>query len=277
MMSRPVWFKEDIMKKILIPTFLFAFIYGCGPAAEMPTFPSADSYLPLDGSNIWGLYEANLEPLNGQVAGPVHGKVSIDRRFDKIVAKVNFKDGPAGMSYHQRIHTNPRCPEPADDKDGDGLINREEALSVVGPALIPLDNDLNSQTAGSGYMPVSNYAGDYFYERSARFSFLFEDLRKEDENPGDDLEKLGFGRGFDFTGKAVLILSSRDDTPIACGILNWINEFPESPTTEVNTPPASAPAPAPAPSTDEASSSTRRWRTWESWRNAWSEWRNEGA
>jgi hypothetical protein len=96
---------------------------ACGKAAQMPEFYS--SYLPPDGSNINGVYMAELAPLNKQVSS-VQGSATVHRKGDRITAMVKVVQASPHAWHPQKIYLGSRCPTMQDDTNGDGFIDAKE-------------------------------------------------------------------------------------------------------------------------------------------------------
>lgn len=208
--------------------------------------------LPVNGSNIEGLYMAEFMTLNSQVNGTVSGSATLQRRDDKFHAYVKVKGGAPHTWHQQNVHEG-SCPGPADDMNGDGLIDVEEANIALGQILVPLDSNLSSQSAGQNNYPIGDSQGTYYYDRETSFDSLFADLKTEDTNPDDNMTKLSPDDGLDFEGKVVVIhgapaTATIPDTvvttdgkpahqtlPIACGTLKQVTSIPDSTDTEIPT------------------------------------------
>ncbi len=227
----------------LLPALLLLFLCSsCGKAKDQKF--KEEEVLRIDGSNIQGVYEAPLIPINLNTTLGVIGATGVHRSYDSFKAFVKLYIGDQGVIHKQTLHLGSRCPTIQDDVNGDGYIDLREAHFIVGNILIPLDGDLETQWGGNGSYPQGNgIAGGYFYERTASFSRMFEDLRDIDQNTLDDLEKIPYDQGVSLHQKVILILGvsnsmrlpdSIDDLgmnrenslPIACGVLHRTDKFP---------------------------------------------------
>lgn len=200
--------------------------------------------MPLDGSNINGLYMATLTTLNPDINGTVPGTAVVIREGDKFQAYVKASAGPGGIWHQQNIHLGSRCPNQGDDLNADGVIDIEEGQNAWGNVIIPLDGDLSSQDAGKNRYPVGDEVGNYFYERFTNFDIFYKDLKGIDRNPADHISKLAPSEGFQIEGKVIVILGAGKDAnlpatvasrspykvnqtfPIACGIFQKITQIP---------------------------------------------------
>lgn len=253
---------------------------SCGKSptnrAGVPVFePKA---LPLDGSNVEGLYMAKFITLNPQVNGTLPGSATLQREGDKFFAYVRLFGGAPEGWHQQNVYEGTRCPTLNDDRNGDGYIDVVEGNAVWGKILIPLDSNLSSQKAGRNIYPMADASGSYFYERETSFKKLYRDLKSDDKDMNDDYVKLAPESGIDFTGKVVVVfgtassviypatVASNDNRPvhqtlpIACGVFSQLTSIPGEPlpsevpgpsappTGEIGeVPPETEPVPTPVP------------------------------
>lgn len=230
--------------KYLPFALLFAVAFSCGKK-DTSHDPEEEEVLRFDGSNIKGVYQAQLKALNVNSTLVTVGAAGLHRESDIFKAFVKLYIGDKGVIHKQSIHTGTRCPTLEDDVNSDGYIDEREAQFVVGNIIVPLDGDLDSQAGGNNAYPVGNgLAGGYFYERSASFSRMFADLHDLDSDTLDEIDKIPYGRGFSFNKKVILIHGAGSQIripdsvntvgnstrarslPIACGILTRSKNFP---------------------------------------------------
>lgn len=199
---------------------------------------------PLDGSNIVGRYQAKFITLNPHVNGTIPGSANFFRKEDKIFAYVRLFAGGPKAWHMQHVYTGKRCPEISDDLNGDGFIDIQEAETVLGKIIIPLDANISSQEAGRRFFPLADLSGYYHYERITNFQSFLKDLQAEDKNPEDRYVKLPPGEGLQIIGKTVLIqgvaetvqlpdtVASQDKRksfqtlPIVCGVFEKADVVP---------------------------------------------------
>lgn len=182
-----------------------------------------------------GLYLASLRPLNTHLSGFIpSGQTEIVIKNNTFEV-VSVLDDAASVTHRHNIHKGARCPDMRDDQNGDGYVDVNEALSVVGEIIIPLDSDLQTQTAGA--FPRGSAMT---YAKSTSIDLLMRDLREVDLDPSDHVVKLNDGEAFSLEGKVVLIHGAsgfvnlpdsvatlpretkQGSMPIACGILRKI-------------------------------------------------------
>jgi hypothetical protein len=179
-----------------------------------------------------GTYLASLRPLNSQLSGFIPSGQTQIKIDGEIFSVKSVLDDGASVTHRQNIHLGIRCPNAGDDSNQDGYVDAEEALRAVGGIIIPLDSDLQAQTAGT-YPRGSEMT----YTRQIDLDLLLRDLRDRDPNPNDSVVKLADGESFSLEGRVVLIHGANNSVslpesvasmngetrqvsmPIACGIL----------------------------------------------------------
>lgn len=275
------------INKIFAPAILLTVALSCGKAPDLKK-PQVEALMP-DGSNIDGIYVADLYPINVNlnfIKGI--GKAAIERSGDNVKAVVRLENGGVGAIHKQDIYLADRCPNVSDDANKDAFIDMVEAKTILGDVLIPLDDNIDSQAEGSYVFPLGNFAapGDYYYQRTTSFEKLFADLKTPDEDPSDEFMKLKDDEGLSFIGKIIVvrgamgaptglpqtIASTSGDPiasiPIACGILFKAETMPADfegrtqtgemglfsqavPTPQVEPVPVPEPGPTPVPGEPE--------------------------
>jgi hypothetical protein len=149
-----------------------------------------------------GTYHTALRPLNPKSAGYLpYGTSTIRVNGDEMSASVTLDDA-TNVEHEQNIHMGSRCPEASDDKNGDGFVDYEEAMAVVGPVILPLDNDIQTQKSGEGNYPTGR---SVTYSRKASVDRLTTDLWQADEDESDNIMKLNSGASFGVVGRVVLV------------------------------------------------------------------------
>ncbi|WP_408095573.1 hypothetical protein ACJVC5_11075 [Peredibacter sp. HCB2-198] len=185
-----------------------------------------------------GTYYAVLRPVNFYSNGFIpYGSATFTLQADQLQVSTNLDDDQA-VPHRQTLHIGTRCPTQADDSNGDGFVDYEEAMKVVGSALMPLDDDLSSQIAGKDIYPRGRAMT---YKKFASLSKVNADLWKADEDPSDNVMKLASGQGIGFEGRVVLVHGTAPQSsfptslaahpgeqphislPIVCGVIGKIN------------------------------------------------------
>lgn len=197
-----------------------------------------------DGSNINGIYAADLWPVNYNLHFKKVGAAGVTREGDNFSASVMMKYGPADTRHRQAIYTGRRCPNLTDDLNKDAYIDILEAKLAIGSITIPLDGDLDSQMGGREVRALGDTGGKFFYQRSASFERMFADLKTPDEMPGDNVIKLGADDGLTFPGRVLIVHgltekvplpesvattdgeTAHESIPVACAVLWKVPEMP---------------------------------------------------
>lgn len=196
-------------------------------------------------SEITGIYQAILQPVNRKVVAPyMNGSLTLVRDKDEFIADVRLSGGPVSVLQNQNIHIGERCPDESDDLNGDGYIDAEEGFAVYKEILVPLDDDLNSQRIGLGIFPVTDSFGQYFWSRVVSFEKMMSDLYEEDINPDDEYVKLNRGESFLKRARVVVITgvpstqklpdtvagrgrhTPHSGLPVACGVIRKLTFVP---------------------------------------------------
>ncbi len=183
------------------------------------------------------LFNISFSPLNATKIGRYHGWSGISIADNQIWIRVKLQ-GPSHTDAHaQYLHTGSRCPTMADDRNNDGYLDFMEVSEVVGPVLLPFDGNLNSQLKGLHDFPTMKREGMYYYSEAGNYSFLLEDLEREDMYPADMITKLDPREELDLSSRVVLIYGvdgqkklpnsvatfdgypSQATLPIACGVV----------------------------------------------------------
>lgn len=158
------------------------------------------------GDNIQGRYAAHFTTLNPHVNGNIPGSAIVVREENKLRMFVRFSLGSPNAAHFQNIHMGKRCPQfPQDDTNGDGYIDIQEALAVVGPIIVPLDADISSQRSSNRFWPKAFADGSYTWNETTSFKHFWNDLKAKDWDEKDDIVKLAEDQGLAITGKVVLI------------------------------------------------------------------------
>ena len=236
---------------ILILSFLI-FVGSCGQSglAIKSRHLNSDGLsqnetIMADGSNIKGIYATDLYPVNYNLHLKKVGVAAVVRNGDSFSAYVKMQYGQKGTALRQAIYTGRRCPNVNDDLNKDAYIDIQEALFAIGQITIPLDHNIDSQQEGINDFPTGDFnVGRYFYEAKTSFAKMFADLKAPDENPNDDIIKLGPNTGLTFPGRVIVLQglnesvflpetagSNNGETayktmPVACGVLWKAGKLP---------------------------------------------------
>ena len=179
-----------------------------------------------------GTFRATLSPLNSNVSGLVNGTADVVFEGDTFELKMNVAGSPEA-THPQFIYLGTACPETPADANQDSFIDGIEAQSSAGKILIPLDDDLITQSAGGTFPSGISYQ----YSESTSFLAMFAELKLPDENATDSITKLGTDDEINLAGKVIIVhgvpsttnlpetvrgvdgAAAHETLPIACGVL----------------------------------------------------------
>jgi hypothetical protein len=213
-----------------------------GGSKQVVSAPKAE---PVElETEVFGTYAVKMKPLNEKIVGKVAGAATITREKDNFIVDIRMSSVPAWILHTQSLHVGKACPTEANDLNGDGFIDIEEAQSSIGDVLIPLDGDLNTQKSRIGWYPVADQYGSYMYSETASYERMLADLQIVDEIKNDHVAKLSAGEKLNLLGRVVVIYgvpenSNLPDTvksrgnlenyqtlPIACGVIQKMHQNP---------------------------------------------------
>lgn len=233
--------------KIAGPLFLSAALVqlsACGGGGGGSKSGQKDSSPRVLEAEAEGTYVADLEPMNNGVGGALSAIASITKEGSKIIGYVRLNGGYPRTSHQQRVHVGTSCPTMAQDTNGDGYVDVNEAYAHVGKILFPLDADISSQERGSSLWPMGDIYGYYHWERATSYDRFISDLREADLSGDSDYAKLGADGDLNLDGRVVMIhgtaeISNLPDSvgtrgrlrnfqviPIACGKFRKITNIP---------------------------------------------------
>lgn len=218
---------------------------GCnsGSSGGSPQKSNQDAITTQVKDDSKAMYLAVLKPLNESV-DVVSGSVAIDIDGDFMVANVRVNGSSPNTIHAQSIHLSHFCPNELADENLDGYIDVKEIEPYTSSVLIPLDGDLNSQSALNDMYPFTDAWGAYIYSVTNSYQNMMDDLYQEDENAFDGIAKLKKGVPLNLTDKVVVIYgvadsyvlpdsvasiegySANQTLPIACGAFVRLNTPP---------------------------------------------------
>lgn len=204
---------------VIIFSLLFM-LYGCGKSDGNGTADNQETALVEEIAE--GKYRAVLRSMNNHLSGYVPlGFAEIQIEGNVVKVKTQMHDD-AQVIHVQAIQMGTRCPTQTDDKNGDRIIDLEEAYSVSGEVFIPLDADLESAEKGAGVYPKGR---GYTYLESTELKELEADAKSRT------------GQNLNLGGRVILIhgaeekaiipetvstrgeLSAHGSIPVACGVI----------------------------------------------------------
>lgn len=236
-------------KKLLAPAIVGAALLqltACGGGGGTGGGTGASGQQPRQfESEAEGTYVAEMQIMNRGVGGAISSSLSITKEGEKMTAYLRFNGGMPSTAHQQRVHVGTACPTDADDTNGDGYVDINEAFAKAGKILFPLDADISGQERGSSLWPMGDIYGSYNWERATNFERFIKDLREPDLNEENDYAKLGPDGALNLDGRVVLIhgttkeISNLPDTvgsrnrlanfqtiPIACGVIRKVSGVP---------------------------------------------------
>jgi hypothetical protein len=230
-------------KHLLVPVCLLSLLVSCGNTSD----PNDDKEREEDtNQETQGYYESQLVPLNTGVAGSTVGTFHIRILGDEVKVTGSVQNSPH-VFHRQFIHAGGDCPGPGADSNRDGNLDFNESLRITGDALIPLDRNLSTQTAGYVF-PVPGSSGNYSYSETTSLVRMMADLHADDPDPEDFLSKLSPDDELNLTGRTIVLYGVHGNAsfPIACGkIVRAVEPLPDQP--DVRTFPPRNPRPRPRP------------------------------
>jgi hypothetical protein len=179
---------------ILLISLLF--FSSCGKQ-EFPNYHD-DSILQNQENFGDQFFAGNFKPLSSK---KVNVRSLIWLKGRQLYVRIIFK-GQSDVQYQQFINAEADCPA-----SGETLDDGHEML-------VPLDRNLDSLQAGSGWFPSSNEEGEYYYSRSADINALVKDLRKQ--------SVLAPNENLDLSNRTIVIYGSKTNplAPVACAEIN---------------------------------------------------------
>jgi len=168
-----------------------------------------------------GTYYTVLRPVNIQANGFIpYGMANFSLQDDYLQVNVSLDDDQA-VTHRQALHLGSRCPTLDDDTNRDGFVDYDEALKVVGPAIMPLDSDINSQISGAEQFPSGR---GMTYYKQATLSKINADLWLKDEDSSDDVTKFSNGKGIGFENRVILVHGTTHQNFFPSSLASYKNE-----------------------------------------------------
>jgi hypothetical protein len=194
---------------LILAASCFTFLSSCSEKKNSDSIHKAAD--KIEELAIEGRYQAQLKPVNTAVGGFSTGKVDIQIMADNINVQIKMKDTPSSTMHSQFIYSAEECPSYQHDSNDDGFVDPLEAAKVIGPILIPLDGDLDSQHSGIEIFPVSDALGYFHYYKEGTLSKLLADLKSVDDVMTDEIIKLEPQTDLKFEGKVIVIQGIHED------------------------------------------------------------------
>ncbi len=148
--------------------------------------------LPAAGATV---FHADLMPLNASVGGGATGTVTLTVNDDKLAIDANVKGLRSAGMHMIHIHgfttgnKAATCAGPAQDKNGDGVIDLSETEPVSGKTLIPFTDDPAGLKVPSDKYPVADAQGGFTYKETVSLKQLNAALKHNLSIDGVQLDK----------------------------------------------------------------------------------------
>ncbi|MFL5785231.1 MAG: hypothetical protein ACJ76H_11510 [Bacteriovoracaceae bacterium] len=214
---------------------LLCFLVSCGnhhsskhssgptPVTPTPTItpqPEHEQFISEQGSYALTFTPTNIHYSKANAKGKL-----ILSPTDLTISVSATKLAPK-RSIYQRIYYG-ECPSIADDRNGDGIVDIQEALPKLGHLLISLDTDINSESDSHSVFPVSSFLGKYSYSAKGNRATVLSDIehlfdvRKIDlESAVVLLQGLPTYQKFPNSVESSDSLPASETLPIACGTIS---------------------------------------------------------
>jgi len=156
-----------------------------------------------------GTYYSVLRPVNFQSNGFIpYGAATFKLKDDELQVNISLDDDQP-VKHRQALHMGFRCPTLQDDTNGDGFVDYDEAERVVGPIIMSLDSDLNSEAAGAESFPSGRAMT---YNKIASLQKINADLLSQNK------------RSIGLKGRVVLVHGTSPQTSFPTSLASYYNE-----------------------------------------------------
>jgi hypothetical protein len=220
---------------VRITLFLFlCFLVSCGnhhsskhssgatPVTPTPTItpqPEHEQFISGDGS-----YALTFSPTNVHYS-KANAKGTLELTATDLSIALSATKLAAMRSIYQHIYYG-ECPTAADDRNGDGIVDIQEALPKLGHLLVTLDTDINSESDSHSVFPTSSLLGKYSYTVKGYRAMVLTDIEHLMDARKIDLERavvllqglpayLKFPNSVETSGS----LPASETLPVACGTI----------------------------------------------------------
>ncbi len=144
--------------------------------------------------------------------------------LDATSFSVNLKatHAPLLRSVYQNMYQG-NCPSMADDRNGDGIVDIEEASEVLGTKLLALDSNLENPSSNLDKFPRANLFSNFNFSTSGRVEKILAQFKPGSQIDPADLVVLtqGLPSYMRLPGsvRSNNGLSATETLPIACATL----------------------------------------------------------
>lgn len=193
-----------------------------------------------------GTFRAVLAPENPTVSTAA-GTAEITITGDDLEASVIVTSARAG-THAQHVHTGTRCPTIADDTNGDGVVDAQEATAVYGPPMLNLDSELESANVDRFPSGIS-----YNYDEDGSLAQILSSLNVA--TLGLEGKVVNIHGVPESTDLPATVQGGKAAFPITCGVLQRVSDGGSTTGTTTGTTTGETGATA-ATTTGEASATT---------------------
>lgn len=229
---------HDISTFFLAASLVTLSACGAHKTTKKKTAPTKEE----NAQTVEGHYRVRLAPLNEHIVASVQGTGEFKIAGDEVKMQIDLSGSHPYVEHIQNIRIGKKCPEMRHDTNRDGIIDIQEARSVSGDVMVPLDADLDFQDSGEETYPISNSEGVYRWFDTTSYIKMMDDLHAEDLNDQDGIVKLPDDKELILEGRVVIIhgvsetvtlpetvssfrgLTPQLTLPIACGRIERVQE-----------------------------------------------------
>lgn len=151
------------------------------------------------------------------------GEGMISQTEDELSFIIKMSKAPSLRSTYQNLYDGD-CPDMTDDKNGDGIVDINEAMEKLGKRIIPLDSDINSSNPAKNVFPQADNTGAYDYSAKGKIETIMQDLDDHEYSDNLDIEGAvvllqGLPTYFKFPNSVESSdgLPVTETLPVACG------------------------------------------------------------
>lgn len=222
------------MKATVALGALAALGLGCERRERAGTEGAERGQQAATGADQAARYVADLKPLNAEAGGGASGKATLKAEGSHLVIDVEARGLPPGMHLmHYHGFTDGRdatCAGPAEDRNGDGVVDLLETEPVSGTTLVPFHQDPASLQIQTDTYPVANERGELRYQQRVPLGALTRALSEKHGIEGLALDKrvvylhgVAEGTKLPESARSLPDVPARVTLPVACGALERVS------------------------------------------------------
>lgn len=115
------------------------------------------------------------------------GEGIVTQTDDELSFIIKMNKAASLRSTYQNLYDGD-CPDITDDKNGDGIVDINEAMEKLGRKIMPLDSDINSSNPAKNVFPQANTAGSYEYSAKGKLETIMQDLDEHEYSDNLNIE-----------------------------------------------------------------------------------------